>query len=113
MALKQLPTALGIPELVKGYFPHLYNTPTNQGQILNHLPDIEYYDPESMKKKDREQFIQWYQQHCDDPFDLDQELIKYCKSDVDILRRACLAYIDYDSPKLSDPFMMCILCNHM
>jgi hypothetical protein len=44
---------LGLEELKKGYFPHLFNRKENQSVVLNHLPDVHYYNPDAMKLKDR------------------------------------------------------------
>ena len=36
--------------------------------------------------------MNWYSQHNDDLFDFNKELLRYCKSDVDILRKCCLKF---------------------
>jgi hypothetical protein len=43
-------------------------------------------NPDGMKSDDRETFLEWYTEHKKDTFDFQQELLKYCRSDVDILR---------------------------
>ena len=48
MPLAQLPKSFGLEELKKGFFPHFFNTPDNQEDILLNLPDMKYYDPDSM-----------------------------------------------------------------
>ena len=40
MDLADMPKAFGETELVKGYFPHLFNRTENQSVILPHLPDV-------------------------------------------------------------------------
>ena len=35
-------------ELAKASFPHLFNRSENQNAILQHLPDIKYYNPDTM-----------------------------------------------------------------
>ncbi|XP_065208479.1 uncharacterized protein LOC135837206 [Planococcus citri] len=42
-------------------------------------------------EKATEKFKDWYKAHQDDVFDFQKELREYCDSDVDILRRACIA----------------------
>ena len=77
----------------KGYFPHLYNTQEINGdesmKCLPHLPNIKYYDADNMSVEKCEEFLEWYQenQHC--PFNLEHELLMYCRSNVDILLKAC------------------------
>ena len=43
-----------------------------------------------MKKNDKEKFDKWYETtHNKKTFNFEKEMYKYCKSDVDILRRGC------------------------
>ena len=91
-SLSKLPAMFGLSEIKKGYFPHLFNTEANANIILPNLPDIKYYNPEGMKPEDRKCFVQWYEIHKNDKFEFNKELLEYCKSDVDILRRCCLQF---------------------
>src|ERR1700675_3969978 len=43
-----------------------------------------------MKKENRDMFDKWYDTIKDDTFNFKEQMYKYCKSDVDILRRGCL-----------------------
>jgi hypothetical protein len=116
MALSKLPSMFGIDELAKGHFPHLYNRKEHQTAKLPTLPDVKYYNPDGMKSEDREQFLKWYEQNRSTKFDLQKELLKYCRSDVDILRRCCLRFrelfMDMTSSGVGDegidPFENCI-----
>ena len=45
-----------------------------------------------MKKADREKFDVWYETTEGKTFNFKQEMYKYCKSDVDILRRGCMKF---------------------
>jgi hypothetical protein len=92
MALSKLPATFGFEELSKGYFPHLFNRKENQNVILDHLPDIRFYNPDSMKVEDRSRFVEWYAKHRNDTFDFQKELLKYCRSDVDILRKCVMRF---------------------
>ena len=56
-ALSELPKMLGLEELKKGYFPHLFNKKENQSVVLNHLPDVHYYKPDALKLKERKAFF--------------------------------------------------------
>lgn len=115
MPLADMPKAFGETELAKGYFPHLFNRQENQSAILSHLPDVNYYNPDGMKPKARQVFLSWYSEHKDDPFDFQKELLRYCKSDVDILRRCCQQFrtlfmeiTQKDGNQGIDPFVSCI-----
>ena len=89
MPLAQLPKSFGLKELKKSFFPHFFNTPENQEVVLLNLPDIQYYDPDSMSKDRRNEFLDWYKIHRNDQFDFQKEMQEYCISDVDILLQAC------------------------
>ena len=89
MALSKLPTAFGLQELCKGFFPHLYSTVEHQDHDLDRLPARHFYDPDSMSSSRREAFDKWYEEHQYDRFNLQEQLKLYCCSDVDILQRAC------------------------
>lgn len=86
MSLAKLPKAFGLKELAKGFFPHLFNKPANQNYVGG-MPDMKYYDPDGMKSEKRSEFVDWYKTQTH--FDFQQELEKYCMSDVDILQRCC------------------------
>ena len=45
-----------------------------------------------MKPLDRDRFLTWYNNNVNDEFDFQKELLAYCRSDVDILRRCCLKF---------------------
>jgi hypothetical protein len=114
-ALSELPKMFGLEELKKGYFPHLFNRKENQSVVLNHLPDVHYYHPDAMKLKDRKVFFVWYETNYRQRFDFQRELLSYCRSDVDILRRACLTIrqlflemTSSDGHGGIDPFHKCI-----
>lgn len=77
----------------KGYFPHLFNKIENQNYIgLNTSKD--YYGIDSMKSDEREKFIVWHdeQEQARYLFDFQEEIVHYCKQDVNILRRACILF---------------------
>ena len=87
--LRDFPKIFGLVELAKGYFPHKFNTDVNQNYI-GAFPCKAYYGYEYMKKCDREEFNKWYETTKNQIFNFKDEMYKYCKSDVDILRRGCL-----------------------
>ena len=102
MPLSQLPKSFGLVEMKKGYFPHLYNTEENNmlkcRKCLTQLPDPSFYDIDKMHKEVRDKFLQWYKIHREDPFDIDSQLLEYCRSDVDILLNASIPLITLPSP---------------
>lgn len=92
MALSKGPKAFNLSELVKGYFPHLFNKCEHQQIIIDCLPDINYYNPGGMMPEDRKRFMSWYDDHKNETSHFDKEIIKYRQSDVDFLRKRCLKF---------------------
>ena len=95
MAWDSFSSTFGIHELKKGFFPHKFHTPDNQNYI-GPLPAPEFYDPEGMSEKKKNEFEAWYaEERCKNlPFDLKKELISYCRLDVALLKAGCLNFID-------------------
>ena len=93
MPLDKLPKSFGLKEMKKGYFPHLYNTQEMNNlegsKFLPHLPPIKFYDVDNMNMEKREQFLIWYENNKHKCFDFYQELLEYCRSNVDILLNTC------------------------
>lgn len=89
--LSDFPKTFGLEEMKKGYFPHYFNTTENQNYV-GPIPDIRFYGADSLKPKDREDFLKWHKQRVEENyvFDFQKELLEYCQSDVDILGRGCL-----------------------
>ena len=89
--LSTFPKTFGLTELKKGYFPHLFNTPENENYV-GPIPDKKYYCYDTMREDERKKFIEWHHKKVEEGyiFDMNKELVEYCDSDVDILRRGCL-----------------------
>ena len=45
-----------------------------------------------MGEKERKELLAWLSERKDDVFDFRKEMLQYCRSDVDILRQACLTF---------------------
>lgn len=91
--LKHLPAMFGLdPSIVKkGYFPYLFNTPTNQGYRGN-LPSRAFFNTEVMDAEERHSFDQWYSSRIGMPYDLREEMVAYCENDVEVLARSLCSY---------------------
>ena len=110
MGPADFPKTFGLDELTKGYFPHHFNTKANE-QYVGELPDPCYYDPDGMSPDDRTEFFEWYQPLKENNyiFDFEQEILSYCRSDVDILRRCCLEFRElFRDVTDIDPFEKCL-----
>ena len=93
MALAKFPKMFGQDELCKGYFPHMFNKDENQNYV-GPIPCQNDYGVNFMKPGEREAFMAWHDEQVANNYryDFREEIIKYCRSDVDILRKCCLLY---------------------
>ena len=93
MGLAKFPKTFGMSELCKGYFPHLFNKEENQNYV-GPIPPVDDYSPNTMKPEDREAFLSWHKEQRDNGyvFNFKEEIVKYCRSDVDILRKCCMEF---------------------
>ena len=110
MSLSKFPKTFGMTELCKGYFPHLFNKEENQNYI-GPIPPVAYYSPNTMKPEARETFLAWHKEQVESNylFDFEKEIIKYCRSDVDILRKCCMEFREMLREITDiDPFEKCL-----
>ena len=93
MRLTDYPKTFGIDELAKGYFPHLFNRKENENYV-GPIPPTPYYQPNGMSADQKEKFMEWHRvlKESNYVFDFQTEILDYCRSDVDILRRCCLEF---------------------
>ena len=93
MSLAKFPKTFGQAELCKGYFPHMFNKEENQNYI-GPIPCQNDYGVNFMKPKEREEFIAWHKEQVQNNYlyDFRKEIVKYCRSDVHIMRKCCLLY---------------------
>ena len=93
MPLAKFPETFGQDELCKGYFPHAFNKDENQNYV-GPIPCQNDYGVNFMKPGERDAFIAWHDEQVANNYryDFREEIIKYCRSDVDILRKCCLLY---------------------
>ncbi|XP_078380154.1 uncharacterized protein LOC144663093 [Oculina patagonica] len=110
MPLSSFPKAFGLTEQKKGFFPHFFNTRENQTYV-GRLPARDYYDPEGMSKQRRDEFEIWYAEQLseDNPFDFQQELLAYCRSDVKLLHEGCRVFREeFEEVAGFDPMEKCL-----
>ena len=90
MPLSTFSETFNLNELKKGFFPHLFNIPAHQNYV-GRIPDLEFYDPDNMMAEKKKELMQWYgdQVRRNVVFDFKQELLDYCKSDVQLLKQGC------------------------
>ena len=75
------------------------------------IPPTPYYNPNGMSPAAKETFLHWHRNLKDNDyvFNFQEEILAYCRSDVDILRRCCLEFRELfrDVTKI-DPFEKCL-----
>ena len=93
MPLASFPCTFNLTELKKGFFPHLFNTPSNQNYV-GRIPDLEFYDADGMMENRKNELLQWHAEQVrrNVQFNFKEELISYCQSDVQLLKQACEAF---------------------
>ena len=93
MSLAKFPKTFGQDELCKGYFPHLFTKEENWNYV-GPIPCQNDYNVNFMKPEERKAFIAWHKEQVENNylFDFQKEIAKYCRSDVDIMRKCCLLF---------------------
>ena len=93
--LDQLTSAFNLQidaNLKKLKFPHKYNTSENWNNNPSIIPPIEYFNLEYMSKDDAQETICWYEERKKTPWNFREELVKYCRVDVQILKESILKF---------------------
>jgi len=93
MPLSAFPKTFGLTELRKGYFPHKFNLPEHLTYV-GILPALDYYMPENMSPKAKQESERWNQAQRNQNvvFDFQKELVAYCESDLRLLKEGCLTF---------------------
>ena len=110
MSLAKFPKTFGKTELCKGYFPHLFNKEENQNYV-GPVPCQADHGENFMKPEARETFLAWHKEQRESGyvFDFREEIVKYCRSDVDILRQCCMQFREMFRKYTDiDPFEKCL-----
>ena len=91
MPLKLFSKTFGMNELKKGYFPHYFNKECNKNYVGS-MPSKKHYGYNQMKPDERAKFLKWYNDRVSENyiFDFKKEILEYCRSDVDFLRRGIM-----------------------
>jgi hypothetical protein len=121
--LKALSETYNIDTL-KGFFPHHFNTPENQNYI-GEIPSEEMFGVKNMQPEDYHKivykkddngretkeiekesgFLPWYREQKNVTWNFKEEMIKYCRADVELLSKTVLKFRKMFKDKLdTDPF---------
>ena len=110
MSLAKFPKTFGKTEMCKGYFPHLFNKEENQNYV-GPIPCQADYGANFMKPEAREAFLAWHKEQVESNYEFNfrEEIVKYCRSDVDILRQCCMEFREMLRGITGiDPFEKCL-----
>ena len=91
MPLSKFTDTFKLPGVMKGTYPHYFNTPNNYGYV-GLLPALHYYEPDGLKEPARSKLIKWHGDHSNDEFIFDREIHLYCTADVTLLKSGCMKY---------------------
>ncbi len=119
-SLEKFVTTFGLEEeeFAKGYFPHKFNTPANQG-YSGSMPKLEDYEFHRKSTKDKMKAETWYERECilyqphtENAWDLQDKIRIYCESDVKLLRRGCQVFRNrWKFATDTDPFVNCTIAS--
>lgn len=107
MSLAKFPKAFELKNLMKGYYPHLFNTEENFRKITR-FPDQKYFITNGMSVNDKKKFEDWYAEQLNSKkvFNNRNELIAYCGDDVRILREGCVKFmLEFEELTTVNPFL--------
>ncbi|MEO5355451.1 MAG: DNA polymerase, partial [Magnetococcus sp. XQGC-1] len=93
MSLAGIVSAMGLENVVKakGYFPHFFVAPDKLNYI-GPLPDPDMFGCRDMKAKQYAEFMEWYNQNKDIPWNFAESMKLYCCQDVTILKEGVLKF---------------------
>ena len=110
MPLAAFPKTFGLTELKKGFFPHKFS-------MLEHLhyegkiPDLKFFEPQHMSKDKKEECETWHAEQVlkGETWNFQNEMLDYCKSDVQLLPEGCLKFAqDTKNEAGFNPLTQCI-----
>jgi hypothetical protein len=73
------------------YIPHNFNKEENQTYV-GVWPSKDDFGIKFMTSEKKDEFEKWYDSNCTTTYDFQHELQMYCRSDVDLLLKGCLAF---------------------
>ena len=91
MSLSKFSDTFSLPDVMKGTFPHCFNTPNNYGYV-GLLPGMLYYDPDGFKESAHSKLLRWHGEHSNVEFIFDSKIHEYCMADVALLKSGCTKF---------------------
>ena len=93
MPLANFPKTFGLEEMKKGFFPHKFSKLENL-QYEGPIPNLQYFEPQHMSKVKKKECEEWHAEQVleGETWNFQEEMLSYCRSDVNILREGCLKF---------------------
>jgi len=83
---------MGLQEgLKKGNFPFLFNTKGNENHV-GPWPHTDFYVLNSKSEEEGKALCEWYDTVKDKTFNMQREILEYCKNDVFLLAQAAIKF---------------------
>ncbi|CAC5376469.1 unnamed protein product [Mytilus coruscus] len=92
MKLSKIPECFGLKRTQKGYFPHLFSSPSVFDYKNGCWPTPWYYGTDSMSEKGTRNIYEMVRNEKHERFDFQDELYKYATEDVRILRAGSMKF---------------------
>ena len=110
MPLAAFPKTFGLKELKKGWFPHKFSK-LEHFNYEGSIPELRYFEPQHMSKDKKKECETWHAERVlkGETWNFQQEMLEYCKSDVQLLREGCLKFAqDTQNEAGFNPLTQCI-----
>ena len=80
---------------LQGFFPLVFSRVENFS-YRGVYPSADQYSPDDMPEKKREKFLAWHTEKIRENAvcDFHEEVVRYCESDVQLLKEGCLKFIE-------------------
>lgn len=96
--LRNIPAIFGIEdEISKGEFPYMFNTTANRDYV-GPLPPLSVFQTHTYDRKRKSDIEEWHaleSERVGDKWNMWEELVKYCRMDVTVLRRCMEKYYEF------------------
>lgn len=86
-----MPSAFGFRELRKRIFYSFFQY-RRKPELCRIYPSTAFYNPDDMSTSGRKVYYAWYEKQQENVFNIQEEFLAYCISDVDILGRCCAQF---------------------
>ena len=93
MPLAAFPKTFGLTELKKGFFPHKFSR-LEHFHYEGEIPELKFFEPQHMSEEKKKECETWHAEQVlkRETWSFQDQMLDYCKSDVQLLREGCLKF---------------------